>query len=133
MFIFSHTGKRVNPYNSYVTPEGIQYPNLIDKEVQYNLGITEISDPAPPEDFSEETYFRTESEFPPYLVFTPRPQEQIDATEDNKLIVRMEALESRSLRTMREAILTGDNTKLQALEDKIVDLRRKLKKQSQGE
>ena len=131
MFIFSTTGKRVNPYASYTTPEGIQYPNLTDPEVQYKLGITEIPDPVPPEDFSEETYFRTESEFPPYLVFTPRPQEQIDATENNKLIVRMEALESRSLRAIREAVLSGNLAKLQELEDKIVALRRKLKKQGE--
>jgi len=124
MFIDNETKLRVDIYREY---KG--FSRLDTPEIRATANVVEIPDPMPPEDFSDDTYFKTEQAEAPYVIYTKRPQEQIDAAEDSRLVQRMAALESNSMRAVREAVLTGDNIRLQAIEDKIVALRQKMKRQ----
>ena len=124
MFIDNETKLRVDIYREY---KG--FSRLGTPEIRATANVVEIPDPMPPEDFSDDTYFKTEQAEAPYVICTKRPQEQIDAAEDSRLVQRMAALESNSMRAVREAVLTGDNIRLQAIEDKIVALRQKMKRQ----
>ena len=77
MFI-NDQGKRVNPY-APVELDGVRYPS-------YPLHLlTEIPDPQPPEDYSEETYYRTEQGEAPYVVYTKKSDEQIAQIQQAKV------------------------------------------------
>jgi hypothetical protein len=71
MFIFKTTKLRANPYAPYTAPDGTRYPR-IPMEL-----LDEIPDPQPPEDYSPDTYFRTEQDDAPYVVYTRKSDEQI--------------------------------------------------------
>lgn len=60
-----------------ITPEGVTYGNLTDPVVRDQLGVIEITEPTPPEDYSESTYYRTEQDEAPYVVYTRKSDEQI--------------------------------------------------------
>ena len=81
--MFIRDSKRFNIYAS-ATIDGVTYPNFLSPELRGQLGITEIADPAPPEDYSEETYYRTEQDDAPYVVFTKKSAEQLKQQEDAK-------------------------------------------------
>lgn len=76
MFIITATGQRGPAYpehTPYTAPDGTrhaQYPREL---------LTVIADPTPPADYTEATYFRTEQDEAPYVVYTRKPQEMIDA------------------------------------------------------
>lgn len=70
---------------------GVRYPNFTDPTLRGSLGILEIPDPVAPEDYSEETYYRTEQDTEPYVVFTKKSDEQIQQVMLNKFITAMEA------------------------------------------
>lgn len=76
--MFIKDGKRFNPYATQVV-NGVTYRGNILKfpEVVASLGITEVPDPVPPADYSEDTYFRTETEDAPYVIYEKKPQEQL--------------------------------------------------------
>ena len=122
--------RRFNPYRT-IEFEGVTYQGNITAfpEVMARMGNREIDEPPRP-DFSDDTHFIFPIDEPPYWSVTEKPVEMVEQREDNRLIQRMEALENKSMRAVREAILTGDNTKLQVLEGKIADLRVKLKRQA---
>ena len=126
--MFIRNEKRFNPYAQFTDDQGVTYANLSDPALRASLGVTEIPDPTHPEDYSDDTYFKTEQGDAPYVIYTKRPQEQIDQSENNRLIQKMDALESKSMRAVREAVLSGDQAALQVIEDKIDALRKKLKK-----
>jgi len=69
MFIFKTTQKRANPYAPYTDANGVRY-----LKIPLNL-LDEIPDPQPPEDYTEETYFRTEQDDAPYVVYTKKSLE----------------------------------------------------------
>ena len=75
MFILNE--KRINIHAPFTTSEGVTYGNLTDPEVRNQLGVLEISDPTPPEDYSESTYYRTEQDEAPYVIYTKKSTEQI--------------------------------------------------------
>jgi len=81
--MFIRDSKRFNIYAS-ATIDGVTYPNFLSPELRGKLGITEIADPAPPADYSDETYYRTEQDDAPYVVFTKKSAEQIKQQEDAK-------------------------------------------------
>lgn len=74
--MFVKDGKRFNIY-APVVYNGTRFSNAVDPTVRQLLGVTEITDPEPPLDYSEETYYRSEVDDPPYVVYTPKPLEQI--------------------------------------------------------
>jgi len=86
MFIFTATQKRCNPEASYVSPDGTRYAK-VPREL-----LTEIPDPTPPEDYSEETYYRTEQDDAPYVVYTKKSDEQLAAIWWEKVKVQRDEL-----------------------------------------
>ena len=74
--MFIKDNKRFNIY-APCEINGVRYPNFTDPYIRLGLGITEIPDPVAPEDYSEETYYRTEQDEAPYVVFTRKSDEQI--------------------------------------------------------
>ena len=127
MFIDQDTKLRVNIYYEY---KG--FSRLDTPEIRAMANVVEIPEPNPPEDYSDDTYFKTEQNEAPYVIYTKRPQEQIDQAENARLIQRMDALEARAARMVREAILSiCEDPKLRDLDNKIDALRKKLKKTEQ--
>lgn len=77
MFIWKHNQKRCNIYAKYVD-NNILYPRVPEELYE------EIADPVPPDDYSDETYYRTEQDDAPYVIFTKKPQEQLDQIQAHK-------------------------------------------------
>jgi len=120
MFISIETNRRVNPYAPYKDSEGTTYPRM-----PAHL-YTEIPDPTPPEDYTDETYYRTEQDDAPYVIYTKKSQEQLDQLTNSKLKAQIAAIEAGQARAVREAAL-GDTTYLTQLEAQIQALRVQLK------
>lgn len=80
MFIDSTTLKRVNIHHAY---KG--FSRLDTPEIRERAGVIEIPEPAPPADYSEDTYYRTEQDDAPYVTYTKKSDEQIAAVRWNKL------------------------------------------------
>lgn len=98
--MFTLNDKRINPHAPHTTSEGVQYANLLNPEVRQILGVVEVADPVPPEDFSDETYYRTEQDDAPYVVYTRKSDEQIAALNKSKLDAKLALV-----RQVREGIL----------------------------
>jgi hypothetical protein len=73
--------------------DGVRYPNFRDPVLREQLGITEIADPQPPEDFSDDTYYRTEQDDAPYVVFTRKPAAQIVAVLWERINAKRDTLQ----------------------------------------
>lgn len=71
MFVFKDTRKRANIYAPYTAPDGTRHVR-----VPRNL-LDEIADPTPPEDYSPETYFRTECVDAPYVIYTRKSEDAV--------------------------------------------------------
>jgi hypothetical protein len=91
MFIFSATQSSVNIYAPYTSADGTKHANLLDPTVREAAGVVEIADPQPPEDYSADTYYRTEQDTPPYVVFTKKSDEQIMEVMTQKYMALLEA------------------------------------------
>lgn len=104
MFILDN--RRINIYSPYTAPDGTQYGNLLDPAVREAVGVVELAEPAQPTDYSEDSYFRTEQDEAPYVVYTPKPAEMVTAAKRAKAlaeIARLEEIQLReSLRMQRE-------------------------------
>lgn len=77
MFILNE--KRINIYAPFTSAEGATYANLTDPAIRDQLGVVEITEPAQPEDYSEDLYYRTEQDEAPYVIYTKKSDEQIAA------------------------------------------------------
>ena len=75
MFILNE--KRINIHAPFTTSEGVTYGNLTDPVVRNQLGVVEVTEPTPPEDYSEDLYYRTEQDEAPYVVYTRKSDERI--------------------------------------------------------
>lgn len=121
MFIDQITQKRVNIYAPYAGRSKLDTP-----EIRAELGIVEILDPTPPEDYSDETYYRTESDDAPYVIYTKKSEEQLDQLHNAKVKAQITAIEGSQARAVREAAL-GQPQFLQSLEAQIQALRASFK------
>jgi hypothetical protein len=86
MFIDNETKLRVNvnaPYKGY--------SKLDTPEIRAAANVVEIPEPTPPEDYSDEFYFRTEQEDAPYVVYTKKSNEAIAQIMLGKFTTAMEA------------------------------------------
>lgn len=72
--IFKDTKKRANPFASYTAPDGTRYPRIPTELLE------EVPEPAAPEDYSEDLYYRTEQDDYPYIAYTRKSDEQIMKT-----------------------------------------------------
>lgn len=125
LYIDKETGKLVNIYAPYKGRSRID-----TKELREAVGVIEIADDPAPEDYSEDTYFRTEdwnATQRPYIIYTRKSDEQINEANNVKVKAQIAALESGQHRAIREATLTGDKTRLQKLDDDIAALRSQLR------
>jgi hypothetical protein len=116
MFISIETNKRVNPYAPYTDANGTRHTRM--PEHLY----TEIADPAPPADYTDETFYRTEQDDAPYVIHTKKSDEQLDQIHNNKIRQQIATIEAGQARAVREAAL-GDPTYLTQLEAQIQALR----------
>lgn len=57
---------------------------LDSEEIRAELGVIEVPEPPAPEDYSEDTYYRTECDAAPYVVYTRKSPEQIYQALDAK-------------------------------------------------
>ena len=88
MFIWKDTQKRANIYAPYTSPEGVRY-STTPREL-----LDEIPDPVRE---SDETHYNQEINDPPYLISTPKPQEQIDASHNERIKQQIRAIELQEL------------------------------------
>ena len=79
MFIDQDTKLRVNINYAY---KG--FSKLDTPEIRAAAGVIEIAEPVPPADYSEDTYYRTEQDAAPYVVYTRKSDEQIAAVMQAK-------------------------------------------------
>ena len=78
--IHKTTRKRINAFALYTDGNGTRYVNAPPTIVEW------IPDPQPPEDYSEETYFRTEQDDAPYVVYTRKSDEYLlERAKERKL------------------------------------------------
>lgn len=79
-FWIDGNGIRFNPFARHIVNGVVYSGNILSfPSAMAALGVQEISEPAPPADYEEYLYYRTEQENAPYVVYTRKPQEQIDA------------------------------------------------------
>lgn len=78
MFV-DQNGKRVNVYAQY-EHAGVRYPNLLSPTTRDIVGVVEVAEPLPPEDYDEIRYIRSEVDDAPYVVYSPRPTEDVMAS-----------------------------------------------------
>jgi hypothetical protein len=81
MFVNKLTQKRCNPFSPFTSEDGTRY-NQMPADL-----YEEIPDPTPPEDYSDDTYYRVEVEVAPYVTYTRKSDEQIAAVRWEKLKV----------------------------------------------
>jgi hypothetical protein len=93
MFIDKDTLKCVNIYTPYKGFSILDTPEIRDR-----VGVVEIADPPRPDDYSEETYYRTEQEDYPYVIYTRKSDEQIEEIRRNKIFTEISAIEDRQIK-----------------------------------
>lgn len=69
--VFKDTKKRANEFALYTDANGTRYPQ-VPRELLEWADVAE-----PPADYSDETYYRTEQDDAPYVVYTKKSDEQI--------------------------------------------------------
>lgn len=77
--------KRINIYAPYEV-NGVRYNDLTNPEVRASLGVTEVIDPQPPQEYIDNPeffYYHEIDEFP-YGIFTPKSDEQIAEIKKNR-------------------------------------------------
>jgi len=73
MFVFKSNQRRANPYSQYVGTDGTVYP-----KIPSDL-LDEITEPTPPEGYSEDFFYKVEMDEAPYVIYTRKSDEQIAA------------------------------------------------------
>ena len=109
MFIDSETGKLVNIHAPYKGRSRID-----TKELRDAVGVIEIADDPAPEDYSEDTYFRTEdwnATQRPYVVYTRKTDAEIAELElTKKKAQRQIAVDSLKVTISTGKEFDGDET-----------------------
>lgn len=87
IWIDETTKKRVNimaPYKGF--------SRLDTPEIRERAGLIEVPEPTPPSDYSEDTYYRTEQDEAPYVVYTRKSDEQIAAVRWQRIKAKRDDL-----------------------------------------
>lgn len=107
--------KRINPHARLVRGNVTYVGNILRfPEAVAALGIREIPDPAPPEDFDDRNYFVSHSDTAPYTTYTKKAPEQlrevaIAAMPALTPLQMRKALKAKNLRTaIKNAIKTDE-------------------------
>lgn len=95
-------GKRVNheAIRHQRAKDGSLHPGGLMPEQLNELGYQEITISVKPDDFSDKLYFRTEQDDAPYVMYTRKPQEMIDAANAAEVAEKL-----TRVRAVREDIL----------------------------
>jgi hypothetical protein len=105
-------------------------------EIRAAVGVVEIADPIKPDDYSDETYYKSETDDFPYVIYTRKPQEQIDQMLKAKALAAIDAVERNAMlpRLIREYMLELPGAaskpwfaKVKALDDDVAVERAKIK------
>lgn len=72
IYIDNDTKLRVNIHHRYK-----DFSRLDTPEIRAAANVVEIADPTPPADYSDDFYYRTESQEAPYVIYTRKSDEQI--------------------------------------------------------
>lgn len=108
--MFIRDNKRFNIYAS-ATIDGVTYPNFTSPELRTQLGITEIPEPQSPEDYTEDTYYRTEQDTDPYVVYEKKSQEQLEQQANSKTVAEARAyLASTDFKMLTDYVPDPDAT-----------------------
>ena len=100
MFIFKESKLRCNPYQAFVDADGTQYVRVPQELYE------EIPDPPRGND---EIEYTQEINDAPYIVITPKSQEQLDQQRKSKALAELTALEQANLmpRVTREFLIAA--------------------------
>jgi hypothetical protein len=124
----------VNKYNQKVNFEavrkqpsvdGVTYPNGLTIDQLLELGYRELEILEKPDDFSDETHYRTEQDDFPYVIYTKKSDEQLEELRKSKIKQQIASIEAGQARAVREAAL-GSPQHLIEIEAKIQELRSQL-------
>ena len=105
---------------------GTSYAYGLNETQMRELGYSTVDVFEKPEDYSDETYYRTEQDETPYVVYPKKSQEQLDQLHNAKIKAQIASIEAGQARAVREAAL-GDTQHLQDIETAVVLLRGQLK------
>jgi len=106
--MFTLNSKRINIHAPLVLDD-VQYPNLLDSDLRTRLGVVELPDPVPPSDYSEGTYYRTEQDEAPYVVYTKKSPEQLEQVKVAKAkVARAAAVDAIKVTTHSGKEFDGD-------------------------
>ena len=79
MFIDNETKIRVDIWKPYK-----DFSRLDTQSIREQANVVEIPDPTPPEDYTEETYFKTESNSFPYIIYSKKSDSFLLNLKKNK-------------------------------------------------
>ena len=100
--IWKETKLRCNPHARYTAPDGTKHV-----KVPTDL-YEEIAEPAVPEDYSPDTYYRTEQDEAPYVVYTRKSDEQIAEVQTQRAKALRQAEVNAIAVTVGEKVFDGD-------------------------
>jgi hypothetical protein len=78
-------GKRFNIYAPHKDASGATHVKINTPEGRALFGLTEIQEPAPPCDYSEEAYYKHELDVAPYVEYVMKPIEQLIEMKKKKI------------------------------------------------
>ena len=94
--MFIKNGKRFNIY-APATINGVEYHNFTDAHLRSILNITEIPEITAPADYTEQSYYRTEQDYAPYVIYTKKSAAQIKELQNNKLQTEIARIEESNM------------------------------------
>lgn len=100
--VFKDTKKRANRFAQYTAPDGTRYPRIPAEMLE------EVQEPAAPEDYSDELYYRTEQDDAPYVLYTRKSDEQIAELMLAKAKAERQAEVDAITVTVGEKVFDGD-------------------------
>lgn len=106
--IFTRNGKRFNIAQRFTDEAlGVKQLDMTIPANRERCGVVETTIIDPPEDYSDELYYRTEQNEAPYVVYTRKPQRMIDQGFNNKVQAQIDALERSAMlpRVVREDLM----------------------------
>jgi hypothetical protein len=104
-------GLRFNIYAGAVI-DGVRYPNFTDRSLWPAVGITEVPEPQPPEDYTPEGWVREERDEAPYVIWRPFTEDEIRARIPRRVTMRQ-----ARLALLGAGLLEQIDTAINAIED----------------
>jgi hypothetical protein len=118
-FYIDKNKKRFNPYATHVVNDVVYERGNILKfpEAMAHLGIKEIQEPPVPEDYTSDTYSRTEQDDEPYVVYERKSEEQIRKAFVSKLPALTPWQMRKALRAA--GLMSAVKTAMQAADEEV--------------